>query len=72
MRRALLEQLLEAGGALERGEPGRLLEPLLAPPPYLPPPASRGDSRRSADETSQEEVPRSSSPPLCVHGTIVP
>ena len=69
---AVLEQLLEARGSLEGGEARRLLEPLLAPPPHPPPATSGRDRRRCADQAAQEEVPRSSSPPARVHGTIVP
>src|SRR5438309_5521389 len=72
LRRALLEKLVEARCALERGEPGRPFQALLAAAPHDPPPARSGHRRRSADEAAQQEV--SGSPPssLRVHGTIVP
>src|SRR5262249_51191752 len=70
--RELLEQLLEARRALERGQAGRLVEALPLPaPPHPPAPGSR-DRRRGAHEAADEKVPRSPPSSLCVHGTIVP
>src|SRR3989440_5102332 len=72
LRPVLLEQLLEAGRALERGEARGPFQPLLAPATQLAPPPRSRDRRRGADEAAEEEVPRSSTSSLRVHGTIVP
>src|SRR5512142_1875946 len=71
-RRALLEQLLEARCAFERGEARGAFRPLIAPAPHDATPPSSRDRRRSPDEAAQDEVPRSPRSPLRVHGTIVP
>jgi hypothetical protein len=72
LRQALLDELLEARRTLERGEPRRPFQALLAAAAHDPPTARSGHGRRSADESAQKEV--SGSPPssLRVHGTIVP
>ena len=62
-RRLLLEQLLEARCALERGEPGGCLQPLLAPAPHHAAAAGSRDRRRGADEPAQQKIPRSRARP---------
>jgi len=71
-RRLLLEQLLEAWCALERGEAGRTLQPLLAAPSHHPPPAGSRNCRRPTDEPAQQKIARSRVRPPRLHGTIVP
>src|SRR5690242_11726428 len=68
----LLEKLLETRCALERGEPHRALQPLLAATPHHPPPAGSSDGGRSADEPAQQKIARSRARPPRLHGTIVP
>src|SRR4051794_28611861 len=71
-RRALLQQLLEARCAFERGEAGRTLHPLLAAPPLHPPAAGSRNCCRPSDEPAQQKISRSRARPPRLHGTIVP
>ena len=66
------EQLLEARCALERGEAGRALQPLLTAAPYQPSAAGSRDRRGRADESAEQKVARSPARPPRLHGTIVP
>jgi hypothetical protein len=68
----VLEQLLEARGALERSEAGRALETLLAAASQRAPAAGSRDRSRASYEPTEQEISRSS--PYCIplHGTIVP
>jgi hypothetical protein len=68
----VLEQLLEARGALERSEAGRALETLLAAPPQRAPAAGSRDRGRGSDEPAEQEISRSSPSCIPLHGTIVP
>src|SRR5437667_2373042 len=69
--RLLLEQLLEAGRALESRESGRV-ETALAPAPRDRAAAAGGrHGRRRADEPAEQEGARTAAPGLAVHGTIV-
>src|SRR5205814_3631179 len=69
--RLLLEELLEAGRALESRESGRVETALALPPRDRAAAAGRRHGRRRADEPAEQEGTRTASPVLAVHGTIV-
>lgn len=64
-----LEQLLEAGRALEGGEPGRMEATLAAAADGVAPAASGGDRGGGADEPADQERACTSAPVVSVHGT---
>jgi hypothetical protein len=68
----VIEQLLEARGALERSEAGRALETLLTAAPERAPAASSRDRGRASHQSAEQEISRSSPYCIPVHGTIVP